>query len=218
MNERASESWTVEVLLGGAALPFRADERSAIAKSPLPGRVAITRLGLAGDAQADRVRHGGPDMAVHLYPLDHHAFWREQLGDHPLLEEPGAFGSNLAVRELGEGDHAIGDKFRLGTALLEVSRPRQPCWKIEHRFAARGMVKAILRTGRCGWYFRVLEEGAAEAGDRLELVERAADGVSVARCFAALWGSGSQRDPAELRAMAALPALAEGLRAQITGA
>ena len=70
-------NWPVEALLGGTARPFRADETSAIAKTPLPGRVAITRLGLAGDTQADRVHHGGPDMALHLYPLDHHAFWRE---------------------------------------------------------------------------------------------------------------------------------------------
>lgn len=208
-------SWTVEQLLGGSPLPFRSGETSAIAKSPLPGRVAITRLGLGGDHQADKVHHGGPDMALHLYPLDHHAFWREQLGEHPLLDQPGAFGSNLAVRGLVEADLCIGDRLRLGTALLEVSRPRQPCWKIEHRFGAKGMVKAILRSGNCGWYFRVLEKGSAEAGDTLELVERAADGITIARCFAAIWGTETPRDENELRAVLGLPALAEGLRAEI---
>ena len=150
-------NWPVEALLGGPPRAFRADEPSSIAKTPLPGRVAITRLGLMGDTQADQANHGGPDMAVHLYPLDHHTFWHEQLGYHPLLDDPGAFGSNLAVRGLNEADLSIGDKLRLGTALLEVSRPRQPCWKIEHRFGTRGMVKAVLRSNRCGWYFRVLE-------------------------------------------------------------
>ena len=208
-------SWPVEALLGGPPRLFRADEPSSIAKAPLPGRVAITRLGLTGDTQADTVNHGGPDMAVHLYPLDHHSFWREQLGDHPLLDDPGAFGSNLAVRGLNEADLSIGDKLRLGTALLEVSRPRQPCWKIEHRFGIRGMVKAVLRSGRCGWYFRVLEEGTAEAGDTLQLAERAAHGFTVSRCFAALWGTASPRDPAELRALLGVSALAEGLRAQL---
>ena len=208
-------NWAVEALLGGSAQPFRAEEPSAIAKAPLPGRVAITSLGLAGDTQADRVHHGGPDMALHLYPLDHHTFWREQLGEHPLLRDPGAFGSNLAVRGLAEADLAIGDRLRLGTALLEVSRPRQPCWKIEHRFGAKGMVKAILRSGRCGWYFRVLEEGAAEAGDALTMVERADHGITVARCFAAIWGTSAPRDPEELRKVQKLDGLAEGLRAQI---
>ena len=208
-------NWPVEALLGGTARPFRADETSAIAKTPLPGRVAITRLGLAGDTQADRVHHGGPDMALHLYPLDHHAFWREKLGEHPLLGDPGAFGSNLAARGLNEADLSIGDRFRLGTALLEVSRPRQPCWKIEHRFGVKGMVKAIMRSGHCGWYFRVLEEGATEAGDALELVERAEHGFTVARCFAAIWGTAAPRDPAELRGILSLEVLAEGLRAEI---
>ena len=209
-------NWAVEALLGGTVQPFRFTEASAIAKTPLPGRVAITRLGLSGDTQADKVNHGGPDMAVHVYPLDHHAFWREQLGDHPLLSDPGAFGGNLAVSGLAEADLAIGDRLRLGTALLEVSRPRQPCWKIEHRFGTRGMVKAVLRSNRCGWYFRVLEQGTAEAGDTLELVERAAQGFTVVRCFAALWGTTSPGDPEELRAILGLAALAEGLRAQIS--
>ena len=208
-------SWPVEALLGACPRPFRGAEASAIAKQPLPGRVAITALGLAGDTQADRANHGGPDMALHLYPLDHHAHWRGLLGDHPLLGEPGAFGSNLAVRGLCEADIAIGDTFRLGSALLQVSRPRQPCWKIEHRFGVKGMVAEILRSGRCGWYFRVLEEGVAEAGDRLELHARDPAGISIARVFAALWGTAAPRNQADIAAALAVPALAEGLRTQI---
>ncbi|MEO5707559.1 MAG: MOSC domain-containing protein [Alteraurantiacibacter sp.] len=209
-------SWTVDALLGGSARAFRDSELSAIAKLPLPGRVAITTLGLAGDQQADRVHHGGPDMAVHVYPLDHHDFWRGELGAVDLLADPGAFGSNLAIRDMTEGDLAIGDRFRLGSALLEVSRPRQPCWKIEHRFGARGMVKTILKTGRCGWYFRVLEEGAAEAGDTLELVEQASNGWTVARTFAALFTPGFPGREQALRELVELPSLAQGLRASLS--
>jgi MOSC domain-containing protein YiiM len=208
-------SWRVDALLGGQPHPFRADEPSAIAKQPLQGRVAITTLGLAGDDQADKLHHGGPDMAVHVYPLDHHAFWRESLGDHRLLDDPGAFGSNLAISGMTEADLAIGDRFRLGGALLEVSRPRQPCWKIEHRFGAGGMVKAILQSGRAGWYFRVLGEGSAEAGDMLEPVEPSGSGWTVARTFAALYSPQFEdRDPA-LRELVELAPLAPGLRAQI---
>jgi len=208
-------SWPVEALLGGTPRLFRGEEASAMAKQPLTGPVAIGREGLAGDDQADRVHHGGPDMAVHVYPLDHHTFWRAELGDQPLLDEPGAFGSNLAVRALGEDDLAIGDRFRLGSALLEVSRPRQPCWKIEHRFGTRGMVKTILQTGRCGWYFRVLEPGMAEAGDTLEVLERASNGWTVARTFAALFAPDHANREQALRELADLEPLAEGLRAQI---
>lgn len=208
-------SWRVDALLGASPRPFRGDEQSAIAKQRLPGRVAVTTLGLAGDDQADKVHHGGPDMAVHVYPLDHHPFWRGELGDHPLLDQPGAFGSNLAIGGLGEADLAIGDRLRLGSALLQVSRPRQPCWKIEHRFGARGMVKTILNTGRCGWYFRVLEEGSAAAGDSLVPVERAGTGWSVARTFAALYAPQFAGRDAALRELVNLAPLAQGLRAQI---
>lgn len=208
-------SWRVDALLGGQPRPFRDDEASAIAKLPLPGRVAITALGLAGDHQADKVHHGGPDMAVHVYPLDHHAFWRAELGEQPLLDDPGAFGSNLAIGGIGEADLAIGDRFRLGTALLEVSRPRQPCWKIEHRFGHKGMVKTILETGRAGWYFRVLEEGSAEAGDSLEVVERSGNAWTVARTFAALWSASFADREKALRQLVLLAPLAHGLRAQI---
>lgn len=207
--------WTVEALLGGQSQPFRGAAASAIAKKPLAGRVAITRLGLAGDVQADRIHHGGPDMALHLYPLDHHQAWAEDIGPHDLLNDPGGFGSNLAVRSLAEADLAIGDRMRLGTALIEVSRPRQPCWKIEHRFGQKGMVKRILASGRCGWYFRVLEDGLAEAGDTLTMIEHGASDWTIARCFAAFWGTATPPDPAELAAALALPALAETLRTEL---
>ena len=120
--------WHVEALLGGASRPFRGEEASAIAKRPLTGLVTIHREGLSGDSQADRRVHGGPEKAVHCYPLDHHAAWRAVIGDHPLLDDPGAFGSNLAIRGLTEAQVHIGDRFRLGTALLELCQPRQPSW------------------------------------------------------------------------------------------
>jgi MOSC domain-containing protein YiiM len=209
--------WRVEALLAGTAQPFRDGEASAIAKQPLPGLVAITRAGLAGDIQADRLHHGGPDMALHIYPIDHHQWWRGEIGDHPLLGQPGSFGSNIAVAGLDELTAAIGTRFRLGTALIEVSRPRQPCWKIEHRFGTRGMVRRIVQTARCGWLMRVLEEGEAEAGSPLELVEAGDAHWNVARTFAAIWGQPKANRADQLRQIAALPALAEGLRRDLLG-
>ncbi|MCK0128066.1 MOSC domain-containing protein [Erythrobacter sp. F6033] len=207
---------TIEAICTGTARPFNGAETSAIIKRPRERIVQILEDGLAPDEQADRRVHGGPEMALHLYPLDHHAFWREQIGPIDLLDEPGAFGSNLAVSDLSEDDVHIGDRFKLGGALIEISQPRQPCWKIEHRFSsvceAKGMVAKIIKTARCGWYFRVLEIGDAQAGDMLERVETGHSDWTVARTFNALIAGKADSD--ELKELAALPRLAPKLRSK----
>ncbi len=191
--------WTIQAVCTGTARPFNGAETSAIAKRPREGAVQVLEEGLAPDEQADRSVHGGPEMALHLYPLDHHDWWRGEIGDHPALAEPGGFGSNLAVAGLAEDMVHIGDRFRLGTALIEVSQPRQPCWKIEHRFGHKGMVANIVNTGRCGWYFRVIETGEVAAGDSLERVGIGASDWSVKRAFRALVaGKATPQDLAEL--------------------
>lgn len=202
----------VTAVCTGTARPFLGAETSAIAKRPREGAVQVLAEGLAPDEQADRTVHGGPEMALHLYPLDHHAWWRERIGDHPALDEPGGFGSNLAVAGLTEDMVHIGDRFRLGTALVEISQPRQPCWKIEHRFGHKGMVAAIVKSGRCGWYFRVLETGEVAAGDTLERVATGAAEWSVARVFRALVAG--KATPEELGELADLAALTPRLRAR----
>ena len=197
--------WTIEAVCTGTVRPFNGAETSAIAKRPREGIVQVLSEGLAPDEQADRSVHGGPEMALHLYPLDHHAWWRGEIGDHPALDEPGGFGSNIAVTGLLEDHVHIGDRFRLGTALIEVSQPRQPCWKIEHRFGHKGMVARIVKTGRTGWYFRVIESGEVQAGDTLERVAIGAAEWSVARVFRALVaGKATSDEYAELSHLAPL--------------
>jgi MOSC domain-containing protein YiiM len=204
----------IEAVCTGTARPFNGAELSAIAKRPRDGAVQVLEEGLAPDEQADRRVHGGPEMALHLYPQDHHAWWRGLIGDHPALDEPGGFGSNLAVTGLTEDMVHIGDRFRLGPkatgALIEVSQPRQPCWKIEHRFGHKGMVAAIIQTGRCGWYFRVLETGEVAAGDPLERIALGAADWSVARVFSALVAGKASAD--ELDQLAHLAPLTPRLR------
>ncbi|OBV12336.1 MOSC domain-containing protein [Erythrobacter dokdonensis DSW-74] len=202
----------VTAVCTGTARPFNGAETSAIMKRPREGAVQVLPQGLAPDEQADRRVHGGPEMALHLYPLDHHDWWRGVIGDHPALDEPGGFGSNLAVTGLTEDMVHIGDRFRLGSALVEISQPRQPCWKIEHRFGHKGMVVRIVQTGRCGWYFRVIEPGEVAAGDSLERVATGAAEWSVARVFATLFGA--KPEPAALRDLAELATLAPKLRAK----
>ncbi len=208
-------SWQVQAICAGKAVTFRDDEHSAIAKQALTGPVAFNQLGIAGDEQADRLHHGGPEMAVHHYPLDHHEYWRGELGDHPLLAAPGAFGTNIAMTGLTEDTVMLGDRYRLGGVLLEVCQPRKPCWKIEHRFGEKRMVKRILATGRCGWFYRVVEDGTAQAGDSLELVERISEDWSMRRVFDGIWGTSAPRDSGVLREIAALHRLAEDLRSKV---
>ena len=208
------EGLVVTALCVGRGRPIASGKVSAIAKQPVAEPVRITRFGLAGDTQVDRRHHGGPDMAVHCYPQDHHAFWREQIGDHPLLEEPGCFGTNLATTGLTEADVMVGARFRLGSALLEACQPRQPCSTIEQHFGRSRMVKAVVRTGRCGWFFRVVEEGIAEAGDRLTLLEEGTGGWSMLRVFHTMYGSG-EPSAEELRACAGLPAVAQHIRDRV---
>lgn len=199
-------------LLAGRATAFRGDEPSAIAKRALDGPVRFARLGLAGDEQADRVHHGGPDKAVHLYPHDHYPYWRTFMGGHPLLDAPGAFGENISASGADEHALCLGDRFRLGTVLLEISHGRQPCWKIDHRFGRKGVTADIVRTGKCGIYLRVIEEGLARAGDPMTLLDRSYPEWNIARVFALLIGGEGARDLAAVRALAGMNVLADAWR------
>ena len=199
---------TIKAICTGTARPFNGAETSAIAKRPREGIVQLLEDGFAPDEQADRRVHGGPEKAVHLYPLAHYDFWRETLDDNDalaLLDQAGCFGSNLAVADLVESDVFIGDRFRLGSAVIELNQPRQPCWKVDHRFGVKGMTARIVKTGRSGWYFRVLETGEVEAGDTLERIEQGHQDWSVARVFAALiGGKGSRKELEELATLSRL--------------
>jgi len=201
---------TVLSIQCGKAEPFRgADEASAIAKQPVEGRVRVHRLGLEGDAQADLSVHGGPDKAIHHYAHDHYHFWREVLGPHPLLVRYGAFGENVSTKGVTETQVCIGDRFRLGTALVEVSQGRQPCWKLDHRFGSNLVLSTVVTSRRTGWYYRVLEEGDVEAGDTLELLDRPWPDWTVERTFGLLVAGDHKQDREGLEALGEVTVLAE---------
>ena len=207
-----ASSMTVDALLTGIPVPFRDSDYSAIAKQPVSGAVRIGWLGLAGDSVADPVHHGGWDKAIHLYPQDHYGWWRERKPGHPLLEKPGAFGENIASRGMTEEEVCLGDRFSLGSAVVEASHGRQPCWKLDHRFGARDVMATIVKTARCGIYFRVLREGEAEAGAMMELLERPLPQWSIARLFRLLIGGGHKGEPDAVRTLTDMPVLAEAWR------
>ncbi len=143
--------------------------QTGIWKAPVAGRVALTGVNLAGDDQADRSVHGGPDKAVYAYAVEDTQAWERELG-RPL--GPGALGENLTTRGLNLSTARIGDRWRVGTALLEVRQTRIPCFKLGLRMGDPTFVKTFAAAGRPGAYLGILEEGEVGAGDQIEVVFR----------------------------------------------
>lgn len=207
-------SLSLEAILIGRTALIAPDVLSAIGKAPVAGPVRIGWLGLEGDMQADRLRHGGHDMAVHLFPQEHYRWWKEALGDHPLLDRSGAFGENLATWGATEETLCLGDRFRLGSALLEISQGRQPCFKLNHRFGHPDVLASALACGRTGVYLRVIRQGEARAGDAMTLDARPHPEWAIDRIFGLLIGGAHRSDPAGVAALARMPVLAENWRAR----
>src|SRR3546814_421938 len=204
---------TVEIaaVLTGKVAAFKPGKAtSAISKFPVSGPTEIGLFGLAGDEQADRIHHGGVDKAIHHYPADHYPYWRKRLGDLPLLRKPGAFGENISAKGITESDLCMGDRIRLGTALVEVSQGRKPCWKLDHRFAVKGVMANVMKSGRSGWYYRVLEPGIVQAGDALSIGERRYPAWPVNRVFALLIGGVGKKDTTDMRDLHRVPAERKG--------
>jgi MOSC domain-containing protein YiiM len=136
---------------------------TGIFKIPVSGPIAVSKLNLQGDGQADLSVHGGPDKAVYLYSWDNILHWKKTLQRDDL--GPGSFGENLTVEGLGENEVAIGDEFAIGTARFVVTQPRLPCFKLALALETPSIGKPFLESGRTGFYLRVLQEGTMQAGD-----------------------------------------------------
>ncbi|ERH51603.1 MOSC domain-containing protein [Pseudomonas sp. MDMC216] len=197
-------SLQLDALLTGRAQPFtRPGSRSGIAKAPRQEALAVTTLGLAGDEQGDLRVHGGVEKAVHHYPREHYAAWLAELGEHPLLMQPGAFGENFSTTGWTEDDVCLGDLIHAGSALLQVSQGRMPCWKLSDRFGVANLALRVQQSGRTGWYYRVLQEGVVGVGDRLQVVERIHADWPLSRLSAVLFDK--RVEPELLRECLALP-------------
>jgi MOSC domain-containing protein YiiM len=152
---------------------------TGIYKEPVSDRVMVYALNIQGDGQADRKVHGGRDMAVYAYPFEHYKFWEETLG-RPELPF-GQFGENLTVEGLSEETVRIGDVFRVGDALLQVTQPRIPCYKLALRMGeGADFPKHFQDSGRLGFYLRVIQEGEIGAGDAIECVDTDGGAVTIA--------------------------------------
>ncbi|WP_276351352.1 MOSC domain-containing protein [Cohnella caldifontis] len=149
---------------------------SGIFKNPVADAVVVRPSGVSGDEVADLVNHGGPDKAVCVYSLVHYPHWERVLG-RPLGY--GAFGENFSVDGLMEEEVHIGDVFRVGTAAVQISQPRIPCWKLAMKWGLDTLPELAAKSGKTGFYLRVLEEGTVRTGDRLKLIRAHEDRISI---------------------------------------
>jgi MOSC domain-containing protein YiiM len=164
---------------------------SAFRKTAVDSPVTVGALGIVGDEVADAKHHGGPDKAMLCYPGIHYRAWGDE---HPELNfGPGGFGENLTLVEVTEAEVCIGDRLKCGDCELEISQPRQPCWKIARRWQTKSMTKEVATTGRTGWYVRVITGGTLIAGATLKIVQRPHPNWSVARANDNLYGRESDR-------------------------
>ena len=171
---------------------------TGIWKHPVAGRVALRGVNFEGDDQADRSVHGGPDKAVYAYAREDYDFWRE----HEALETPvGLFGENLTVQGIDLSSAMVGDRWSVGSTVLEVAQPRQPCFKLGIRLGDPRFPKRFLAALRMGAYLRVVQEGDVGSGDEIRVLSRATHGVTLRAMTEAL------RDPGKLPALRTVPGL-----------
>lgn len=153
------------------------DVLTGIYKEPVQGGIPVRKLGMEGDGQADLTVHGGPFQALYAYPIEHYAYWQHELGAEPFT--PGTFGENLTLEGMLETDVCIGDVYRIGSLVVQVTSPRIPCFKFGDKVNKPDILKPFLQSGRSGFYLRVVEEGSVAAGTAVELVSSDPRQVSV---------------------------------------
>lgn len=159
--------------------PMDREWETGIFKKPREEKIWLSETGLEGDEQGDKKNHGGPEKALFAYPIKHYKAWQEEL---EIDIDIGGMGENLAVLEMDEFSVCIGDTYKFGDAIIQVSQPRQPCWRPARRHRIKDLALRIQNTGRTGWYFRVLQEGYVISRIDIELIERPYPEWTIAAC------------------------------------
>ena len=180
----------------GEAMPFAREQASAINKFVVDGPVQVGSLGLAGDEQADTFFHGGALQAVHNMPQTVYTLLREHYPD--LTIHDGMLGENITISDQIEDNVCIGDQYQLGSVVLQVTRPRRPCWKIDSQLGRSGIARFLQLRGQVGWYYRVLQTGSFQCGDACTLLERPYPDATLAALWA-IYNDNRQRSPASIQ-------------------
>jgi len=183
---------------------------TAFFKQPVSGSVYVSETGLEGDGQADTKHHGGLEKAVLAYSANHEAYWWSELSAEV---PPGGFGENLTIAGVNEQSTCIGDQWSIGEVVLEVTQPRQPCWKLGRRWERKDLPKWVVQNGRSGWYFRVIQTGTITAGDCVSLTARPTPEWTIARANEVFYGE----DASERILLSNVPALSESWRTTLQG-
>jgi MOSC domain-containing protein YiiM len=181
---------------------------TAFFKHSVDGPLWLGAVNLEGDAQANLKTHGGVDKAVCVYPVEHYLFWERRLARKITVS--GAFAENFTTKGTVEDDSCIGDVLRVGDAICQISQPRPPCWKLARCWQIADLAEQVERTGRTGWYLRVLEQGYVQPGAAIQLLERPQPQWTVARANAILYNG--LREPSLVQALAACSPLAPSWR------
>ena len=182
---------------------------TAIFKDPVKGPIMLRKLNLDGDKQADLTVHGGVDKAVYSYPAEHYDYWRKQFPSMDLVW--GMFGENFTTEGLMEDSVNIGDQFQIGYTKLVATQPRMPCYKLGVRFGRMEVIRQFMASGRPGIYFRVLEEGEVEAGDKIRTIRKDKNNVTV-KDIVCLYITRDHIDIETMRRATKIRALPEGWR------
>jgi MOSC domain-containing protein YiiM len=181
---------------------------TSIFKHPVSGRVMLRKTKFDGDRQADLTVHGGPNKAVYAYPSEHYEYWAKHLAGHDLPW--GSFGENLTTEGMLETQVSVGDRYRIGSAIVRVTTPRLPCFKLAAKFQREQLIEEFLNAGYSGFYFSVVEEGEMTAGDSVQFVGSEAVTLTIAEAYS-LYGPKSQ-DVALLRRATQVQAFPESWR------
>lgn len=200
---RAGDVTLAAIFIGKAERRWDNRPPSAIGKSRVAEAVWLTFTGIRGDEQADPTVHGGTEKALHHYASENYAFWRREMPDRSALFKAGGFGENVSTRGLDEDNVCVGDVFRIGGAVVQVTQGRQPCWKLSAHIGREDMAARFQKSGLTGWYYRVLEEGFLCAGDRIALAGRPQPAWPLSRVIAARFNPAL--DVATAEALAAIP-------------
>ncbi|TXI84452.1 MAG: MOSC domain-containing protein [Cupriavidus sp.] len=168
-----------QLFAGGTGCLGDEGHRSGIFKTRQSGPLRVEKEGIVGDEQADRRVHGGPEKAVHQYACEHYGELARAFPQSQALLVPGSLGENISAGWLDERNVHIGDTFRVGSAIMQVSQPRSPCWKINHRFGEARMSVFVAQQRITGWYYRVIAAGEIRPGDAITLLERQTERFSI---------------------------------------
>lgn len=214
MSKQMATLVSLNVALPTEVMYQQKSVQTGIFKQPVEGVRFLRKVQLEGDGQGDLKNHGGPDKALCAYAQDHFPYWERTLG---IEIKAGAFGENVTLVGMTEQEVCIGDRYKLGGAVVEVSQPRQPCFKLAMKHGVSDLVAQVQRTGYTGYYFRVIEEGPIEAGSPILLLHRGKEGRTIAWANEIMYSKDTGPEQvAKVRDLLAVEALAESWRRMLT--